>query len=482
MSMHQRRLILAGIIALFTAAPLLADGPQSITPTIRITPIPSTTRPATPSVPVTINDRAAGDLVEFLSRKAALKDNDTEGRVSLARWARDRELWSQAAEVAKEALDRDPDNRGAWSLLQQVDQAISLPEEPDTAAALLNEFNHRFNRDNLTPARANAMFKTRNSRHFLICYDTSDAFAAQRGGVLEKSYDAFMFFFNMQKLRPAFLDKRLVVILFKDRNDYLAYAKATEGADLGWAAGYYSQRTNRSAFYDDSSGPAVEGVEKKIEQAKARLRDLNIQIQQAREQGKNARAGALSRQREELSNAIFQVNNRVDNALGVMNTVKTAHEAAHQLAFNTGIQKRRVDYPLWLCEGLACCFELEDRTNHRGPAVLNTGRIGVVKEAVLRDKLIPLEKFIGEPQPKVMDENTMSVFYAEGWALFHYLYKTNRSGLEKYLISYNNLPVGRQIPNTLRRKLFTDAFGDDIPNLERRFVNYLKDLPSRPPA
>jgi hypothetical protein len=75
----------------------------------------------------------------------------------------------------------------------------------------------------------------------------------------------------------------------------------------------------------------------------------------------------------------------------------------------------------------------------------------------------------------------MSVFYAEGWALFHYLYKTNRGGLEKYLIAYNNIPVGRQVPNTQRRQLFTDAFGDDIPGLERRFVNYLKDLPTRPP-
>jgi hypothetical protein len=479
MSMLQRRLILPAIIALCASASVFAQTPS---PNIRITPIPSNSRPATPRSVPTINDRAAGDLVEFMSKKAALQENDSGGRLALARWARDKELWSQAAEVAREVLDRDSESKGAWSILREVDHAISLPDEPDTAAGLIKEFNHRFNRDDKTPARARAQFKTRNSRHFLLCYDTSDTFAAQRGGVLEKAYDAFMFFFTMQKLRPNFLDKRLVVILFKDREDYLAYAKATEGVDLGWAAGYYSQRTNRSAFYDDSSGPAVEHVEKQIDKAKAQLRELSAQIQQARSQGKNAHAGALSRQREELSNAIFQVNNRIDNALGVMNTVKTAHEAAHQLAFNTGIQKRRVDYPLWLCEGLACCFELEDRTNRRGPSVLNTGRIGVLKEALTRGKLISLENFISRPQPAVMDENTMSVFYAEGWALFHYLYKTNRGGLEKYLIAYNNLPVGRQVSTEQRRKLFTDAFGDDIPNLDRRFSNYVKDLPSRPPT
>ena len=163
----------------------------------------------------------------------------------------------------------------------------------------------------------------------------------------------------------------------------------------------------------------------------------------------------------------------------LMNAVKTVHEAAHQLAFNTGIQKRHVDYPLWFCEGLACSFEIEDRSGRRGPSIVNYGRLAVCKEAIKRGTLIPVEQFISQPQPAVMDESTTGIFYAEGWALFHYLYKTNRAGMEKYLLAYQTVPPVAQVPADQRRKLFTDAFGDDFATLDKKFTTYLKDLPAQ---
>jgi hypothetical protein len=426
-------------------------------------------------------DRAANDLVEYLSRRDALKPGDAAGHLDLAKWARDRELWSPAGEMARQVMALDPENRAAWAILQQADRATELPEEPKVQADLIAEFNRRFKRDAATPAHAALEFKTRHSQHFLICYDTSDAFAASRGGWLEKTYDAFMFFFNMDKLHPAFLQHRLVVILFKNREDYLAYAKETEGADLSWAAGYYSQRTNRTAFYDDSTGPQAQTIEKQVELYRAQLKELNAQIEQARNKSLNGLASNLTAQRNQLGNAIAQINLHVDNALGLMNSVKTAHEAAHQLAFNTGIQTRLVDYPLWFSEGLACSFEMEDRNNRRGPTIINFGRVAECKDAIRRGKMIPLEQLITQPQPAVMDEQTMSVFYGEGWALFHYLYKTNRPGMEKYLLAYRGLPALREIVAVQRRKLFTDSFGDDVPELERKFIAYLKGLPAKAP-
>ena len=38
---------------------------------------------------------------------------------------------------------------------------------------------------------------------------------------MEKVFDAFQFYFTMSALRPEFLTHRLVVILFKNRDDYL---------------------------------------------------------------------------------------------------------------------------------------------------------------------------------------------------------------------------------------------------------------------
>ncbi len=245
-----------------------------------------------------VPDAASADLVGYLSQRASLRPDDIAGRLSLARWATGREMWSPAADMAHEVLDRDPDNRSAWNILQQVDEVVSLPPEPEAEDVLKAEFAHRFPHDE--------GFKTRSARHFLICYDTTDAFAAQRGGTLEKAYDAFLFNFNMRKLRPTFLSKRLVVILFKNCADYLAYAKQTEGADLSWAAGYYSQRTNRTAFYDDSTGPGATEVEQTLAQLRAKLKDLNAQLAQATAQsdghGERANAAAQRDQRSDHAN------------------------------------------------------------------------------------------------------------------------------------------------------------------------------------
>ncbi len=111
----------------------------------------------------------------------------------------------------------DPGNRAAYLILQQVDEARPLPDEPEVEDALKAEFLKRFNHE----------FKTRVGKHFIFCYDTTDTFAAQRATNMEKVYDAFQFYFTMSTLRPAFLEHRLVVILFKDRDDYLGYIQQT---------------------------------------------------------------------------------------------------------------------------------------------------------------------------------------------------------------------------------------------------------------
>ncbi|HVX84628.1 MAG TPA: DUF1570 domain-containing protein [Phycisphaerae bacterium] len=414
------------------------------------------------------SDKATQDLIDFLHKQQSLADNDIQGRLDLAQWALDREMYAQASDMARDVLSRESDNRPAYKILQQIDNAVQLPLEPKTEDALKAEFKKRYGRD----------FKTRNSRHFVICYDTSDAFAAQRGGALEKSYDAFMAYFTMNKLRPQFLDHRLVVILFQNRSDYLEYAKKTEGADLQWAAGYYSQRTNRSAFYDESTGTEAEEVAHDLGKYRAQLQQLNAQIDAANARNNRSRALQLTLQRNNLADALGRVDNKVGNTLGMYNSTKTTHEAAHQLAFNTGIQKRLVDYPLWFSEGLACCFEAEDHSGHRGPAVLNPGRVEEVHELMAANKLMPLDKFIVNPRPVSMSDDDLEVIYAEGWALFHYLYRTNRNGMEKFLAAYNNEKPLLEIPITEQRKLFTDSFGSDLDTLDTQFKTYLRSLPA----
>ncbi|HVS69652.1 MAG TPA: DUF1570 domain-containing protein [Phycisphaerae bacterium] len=452
----------SAIIAAFLLTPARAD---FIGGRIGDAPASSTSSSANTSP---ASDKATQDLIDFLHKQQALADDDVPGRVALAQWALDRQMYTQASQMAREALSKESDNRPAYRILQQVDNAVQLPLEPKTEAALKAEFKKRYGRD----------FKTRNSRHFVLCYDTSDAFAAQLGGALEKSYDAFMANFTMNKLRPQFLDHRLVVILFHNRSDYLEYAQKTEGADLQWAAGYYSQRTNRSAFYDESTGAEAEEVAHDLGKYRAQLQQLNAQIDAANARNNRSLALQLTLQRNNLADALGRVDNRVGNTLGMYNSTKTTHEAAHQLAFNTGIQKRLVDYPLWFSEGLACSFEAEDHTGHRGPAILNPGRVEEVHELMAANKLMPLDKFIVNPRPASMSDDDLEVIYAEGWALFHYLYRTNRNGMEKFLDAYNNEKPLMEIPITEQRKIFTDSFGSDLDALDTQFKAYLRTLPT----
>ena len=371
------------------------------------------------------------------------------------------------ADAAREVLDRDIENLAAYQYLRIFDEKVAIPENKPFEEKILTEFKTRFEHD----------FKIIHRRHFLIIYDTTEAFANQRGAALEQAYDSFMYYFNMKQLHPHFLSSRLNVILFKSRQNYLSYARRTEGADLSWSAGYYSQRTNRSAFYDDSTGPAAESVDKRLATLKDRRRELNTQISDA----SGSDRIRLIDERDKISNEIFEITTRMGNVVGLLNNVKTVHEAIHQLAFNTGIQKRLIDYPLWFTEGLACAFETQDHNNNRGPGVMNWGRIAGVKAAMAHNKLIPLEDLIASPRPEKFDEQTLGVYYAESWAIFHYMYKFHRPALERYLLAFHDIETLRVLSAEERKKLFTDAFGADIPGFEKKFLAYLKQLPNLPP-
>jgi len=445
-------------------------------PLMFTSPLPGQSAPrpgaATRAATTPAMDAAVRDLTDYLERAAKLKEDDIDGRLALARWAFDRKMYEQAADMADQVLYRDPGNRAAYAMLQKVDDAKPLPEEPDTEAALKVDLTRRFQHE----------FKTRNSKHFIIAYDTTDAFAVQRATSMEKAYDAFQFYFNMSALRPDFLEKRLVVILVKDREDYLAYGRQTQGADLSWSGGFYSQRTNRAIFFDDASGPSAASMVKQQTDLKAQIEDLNKRISQFAAQGQTGMVNTLTVERNRAAESLTHVNNQLTNKALVQNNATTMHEAAHQIAFNMGIQMRQVDYPMWLSEGLACSFEVEDSAGHRGPALINYGRMDGLKQLVKSDKLVPIEKFIAADLPAptgTTNQDEVTGYYAESWALFHYLYKFERAGTEKYLLAYKAHAPLRQIGAEERKTLFIKAFGDDLEGLNKKFVAYVKALPAK---
>ena len=272
LTVMRRMISIATAVTLFAGARLASGqvyspGTPELLTERRTGTTPAATAPSDPAADVA----SAAQLQQFAARLAALKSDDVEGLLALSRWARDRRLWPQTIQAAQAAMAFDAGNRAAYLLLQQADDARPLPEEPVVEEALKSELSAEFQHE----------FKTRHSKHFLFCYDTSDAFAIESGANVELSYDAFQFYFTMNTLRPTFLTHRLVVLLFKDREDYLAYIRRTSGQDLSWSGGVYSQATNRSAFFDDSTGLAAASYKKEADVLRTRLDSLNQQIEAA---------------------------------------------------------------------------------------------------------------------------------------------------------------------------------------------------------
>lgn len=404
---------------------------------------------------------------QITEQRKLLADNDADGRLKLARAARDSKLWDLMAELSREVLKIDPESRNAYDLLLIYDREVPIPLNSNAADALQKDLDSRFKQK----------FDVQATPHFMIVYDTPNTFTRERGAYLEKAYQSFMFWFNMKRLRPELLKERLPVVLFRQRLHYLQYAKQVDGEELAWTAGYYSQRTNRATFYDDSTGDLAEKAGDQVDDAKLKVRALSIEIDNARRSGNTEQAIQLSRQRDYLNRQIALFQNRVGNDINKINTLKTVHEAIHQLAFNTGIQKRLVNYPLWLAEGIACSFEADDPHGARGPGTINPYRLFVLRSFARESGLLNWAQVIRGPGRK-FDDATIEKYYAQSWMLFHYLYKFNRAEVEELLVRYNQMPILKPVDH---QQLFYEVFKIDAGELDEKIAKYVAGLPTVKP-
>jgi hypothetical protein len=159
----------------------------------------------------------------------------------------------------------------------------------------------------------------------------------------------------------------------------------------------------------------------------------------------------------------FQGNNRR------MMFTRLSHEIAHQLAFDCGLQKRGVMYPLWLAEGLATNFESpDDEVHFLGP---NTSRSGRLRQLADRKALMSVSKLIAITTPQGLSEDDRIDFYAQAWGLFRYLAIERTSDLTAHLSKLASLPCGQRTPAELEEEVRC-SFGP-LPQLEKAWLAWL---------
>jgi hypothetical protein len=285
-----------------------------------------------------------------------------------------------------------------------------------------------------------AGFKVHHTKNYLICYNTSPAYAQWVGSLYERLFAAFYNYFERRGIDLHPPQFPLVALVFDSRDSYAEFARAEVGEAARSMIGYYSLKSNRMIMYD------LTGVE---------------ELKVAGDRGTAARINTiLSQPKAERTVATI------------------VHEATHQLAFNSGLQVRYADIPFWVSEGLAIYFESPDLASSKGWRTIggvNRVNLANFRKFVRSRPADALETLLADDK-RFRDAATAADAYAEAWALTYFLLQTRKDDYVKYLQAMaEQAPLVEFTPSD-RIAEFKKHFGEDLSALDEDFVRYMRGI------
>lgn len=276
---------------------------------------------------------------------------------------------------------------------------------------------------------AGTPFRTTTSEHFTVIHDVQTDGISGMGTILESAYERFYSAFAQAGFELSRSPYRLVWVCLPRQSEFNKYALRAEGMDLSWLDGYYSTLTNRVAVVQ----PSVRISEP--EPARPSASEMRITL--------------TSKTQSEEVLPMPSPERRFD-------MTRLTHELAHQLAFNSGLQKRGVMYPMWVSEGLATNFESAGPA-HASAVPSNPARVRCLADALAAEQIVPLRQFVVQTRVPA-DARESRHHYAQAWALFRFMLTEHPENLRTYLSRTANLPAGRRDEDALLRE-FVEAFG-----------------------
>ncbi len=284
-------------------------------------------------------------------------------------------------------------------------------------------------------------FRTTTTKHYLVCYNTTEAYAKWNASLYERLFRGFYTYWKRLGVELHEPDFPLVAVVFATREGYLAYARGEEIANAETMIGYYNLLSNRVAGYD------LTGIEGLIPP------------------GKNVSTSDL-------------VNHILAQPTAERSVATVVHEAVHQLAYNSGLQTRLSDNPVCISEGLAMFFESPDFSNSSGWGGI--GKVNRYNYSVFRNSFAArnpnsLIKLL-QDDSRFHSSATASVAYGESWALTYFLLKTRSKEFAAYLTELSRRPPLEPSDSKRRMSDFQKHFGDDIEKLDREFIKYMSRL------
>jgi hypothetical protein len=285
-----------------------------------------------------------------------------------------------------------------------------------------------------------AGFSIHQTANYLICYDTSRAYAEWCGALLERLYRAFTNFWDRKGVDLSEPEFPLVAVVFASQKSYTGYSRPELGEAAGSIPGYFSLRTNRMNMYD--------------------LTGLEV-------------FARISNRR----NTTAQINQILTRPEAQQMVATIVHEATHQIAFNCGLHRRYSDCPVWFSEGIAIYFETPDLQSQRGWSgigALNRPRLEQFQKYLPRGPADSLRTLIADDQRFRNREHSLDA-YAEAWALTYHLIRRHPKEYVGYLKKLSEKkPLMYDDPQTRVRE-FEEAFGD-LEELDTEFLRGVRSL------
>jgi len=276
-------------------------------------------------------------------------------------------------------------------------------------------------------------FHVTRTRHYTIVSSADPRFARWTGRLFERLRTAFVGYWKGRGVKLSEPEFPLVAIVLKDRAQFSKFVRIDTKLDPASATGYYSILSNRIVLYDIARIP-----------------------------GQPPAATAVEIQR------------RLSTAPQAIATV--VHEAAHQIAYNCGLNQRLADNPLWLVEGMAVFFETPDlrsRSGWRTVGKVNLPRLARFTDFVRRRRRPGSLRSLVRSDRRFREGESEADAYAEAWALNYFLLRTRRKQFAAYLKTVSAKPVLRWDTPEMRQADFEKAFGADWDQLDRVFVKYM---------
>ncbi len=367
----------------------------------------------------------------------------------------------QAAEsICRGILAAQPNDDAAYEALLRICAQRKLQADSDALAATIEALP--------------ATFRTYETSRFIVLSDTDPTWSREQANRLERAHQQFQRFCRRLDLRPLPLKHKLVCVLFDNRDAYQAFAREHDEVVSAWIAGYYAPAADRIVFYNIKSNPSVAQANEQLAEMQAKIDEVRRGALDARRWGRGEEAESLNHLHHQYRDHVQRERDRVDEFTQRVSVSTTTHEAIHMLLFHCGVQTPRVQYPLWICEGLATNFETDDASRNFGPDCEHAPRRERFDELLAGDRLLPLEELVPLVEIPAEDADEFAaIVYHQSYALVHWMSRFRKPEMAAYLNLMRAESTGRLSP-LRHRELFVKAFGE-IESLERSWLRHESD-------